>query len=386
VSHEAKAGPSAFNKPTGFAEETLTHGKELERRGFGIQERTQDPKDRQYERYQKAALGNQYQHPDDFLTEPYEYISVLDSTIADEEEIRRDEKAKAKIGKQNQDDFEVEDTPFVNSTGQWGKFTNSKNLAAFYALGSLDSLQKGLGSETSVSVNPKILGPRIDHPELDSIEHNTLATPERPRKDPIPEDSSATQERTSSDNERPSEKSDNLLSLTELTLSKKIHFDRLTSNRNQKEGHISLQHMGKTVQGLEDPSISKENLITVARDILPNTSPSSQPRDEMVKDAEAIAKTASPEAHFHSKQYNPDQTSMPFEDGNNDISKTRVRRSSLRSSFPRPIEWKRYSVPQPDRPDGSVGDSTIHQDNKSYPCKSCNKVFSREIHLFRHGM
>ncbi|KAI1411136.1 calcium-translocating P-type ATPase [Hypoxylon sp. FL1857] len=71
----------------------------------------------------------------------------------DNEKIMKDESAlKPDQGKEA--DFEVEDNPFAYSPGQLGKMFNPKSLSAFYQLGGLAGLEKGLRTNRNTGLSP----------------------------------------------------------------------------------------------------------------------------------------------------------------------------------------------------------------------------------------
>ena len=75
-----------------------------------------------------------------------------DNIIHDEEALKPDPETEA--------DFEVEDNKFAFTPGQMGKLLNPKSLAAFYALGGLKGLEKGLRSNRRDGLS-------LDETELD---------------------------------------------------------------------------------------------------------------------------------------------------------------------------------------------------------------------------
>lgn len=86
----------------------------------------------------------------------------------DSEKIKNDPDAlKPDQGKE--DDFEVEDNPFAFSPGELSKMFNPKSLAAFFKLGGLDGLEKGLRSNRAAGLG-------IDEDHLDGKITFTEAT------------------------------------------------------------------------------------------------------------------------------------------------------------------------------------------------------------------
>ncbi|KAI0139078.1 calcium-translocating P-type ATPase [Hypoxylon sp. NC0597] len=92
----------------------------------------------------------------------------------DNEKIMKDENAlKPDQGKEA--DFVVEDNPFAYSPGQLGKMFNPKSLSAFYQLGGLAGLEKGLRTNRNTGLSP-------DEKHLDgkiSFEEATNRTPSK---------------------------------------------------------------------------------------------------------------------------------------------------------------------------------------------------------------
>jgi Ca2+-transporting ATPase len=74
------------------------------------------------------------------------------SDMSSNDKIMNDENAlKPDVGKEAE--FQVEDNPFAFTPGQMSKLFNPKNLPAFYALGGLAGLEKGLRSDRKAGLS-----------------------------------------------------------------------------------------------------------------------------------------------------------------------------------------------------------------------------------------
>ncbi|KAI0836337.1 calcium-translocating P-type ATPase [Hypoxylon sp. FL0890] len=94
----------------------------------------------------------------------------------DNEKIMKDENAlKPDQGKEA--DFEVENNPFAYSPGQLGKMFNPKSLSAFYQLGGLAGLEKGLRTNRNTGLSPdeKHLDGKISFQEATNRSSSKLA-------------------------------------------------------------------------------------------------------------------------------------------------------------------------------------------------------------------
>ena len=68
--------------------------------------------------------------------------------------IRLKDESALKPDQGKEADFEVEDNPFAYSPGQLGKMFNPKSLSAFYQLGGLAGLEKGLRTNRNTGLSP----------------------------------------------------------------------------------------------------------------------------------------------------------------------------------------------------------------------------------------
>lgn len=75
-------------------------------------------------------------------------------------------------------DFEVSNNPFAFSPGQLSKMFNPKSLSAFYALGGLKGIEKGLRSnrDTGLSVDEKHLDGTVSFEDVTRKAHSKLST------------------------------------------------------------------------------------------------------------------------------------------------------------------------------------------------------------------
>lgn len=97
----------------------------------------------------------------------------------DNEKIMKDETAlKPDQGKEA--DFEVENNPFAYSPGQLTKMFNPKNLSAFYQLGGLSGIEKGLRTNRNTGLSPdeKHLDGKVSFEEAKNRLPSTLASKE----------------------------------------------------------------------------------------------------------------------------------------------------------------------------------------------------------------
>ena len=100
------------------------------------------------------------------------------STAASNENIINDEGALKPDSDKDNMNFEVEDNKFAFSPGQLGKMYNPKNFAAFYALGGLRGLEKGLRTDC-------VSGLSLDETKLDgTIDFDQAVAAGSQAKDP----------------------------------------------------------------------------------------------------------------------------------------------------------------------------------------------------------
>lgn len=85
--------------------------------------------------------------------------------------------ASSDIGTEH--DFEVENNKFAFSPGQLGKLYNPKSLSAFYALGGLDGIERGLRTDRGLSVDNHTIHGTISFEEATRlVGGNALTTPD----------------------------------------------------------------------------------------------------------------------------------------------------------------------------------------------------------------
>ncbi|RYC56583.1 hypothetical protein CHU98_g9625 [Xylaria longipes] len=152
----------------------------------------------------------------------------------DNEHITKDKDA-LKPDQGREEEFEVEDNPFAYSPGQLTKMFNPKSLAAFYKLGGLRGLEKGLRTDrvAGLSVDERNLDGKVSFEEAASREPSKLvnegvASPETPitRKTTdsrqTSNDAFADRKRVFSDNRLPEKKGKSFLQLVWITYNDKV--------------------------------------------------------------------------------------------------------------------------------------------------------------------
>lgn len=101
-------------------------------------------------------------------------VDTLKGSEYDHKKIINDETAlKPDVG--TEADFEVENNPFAFTPGQLNKMFNPKSLSAFYKLGGMDGLEKGLRSDrkAGLSVDEKGLDGQVSFEDATSKKHIT---------------------------------------------------------------------------------------------------------------------------------------------------------------------------------------------------------------------
>ncbi|KAL1837821.1 hypothetical protein VTJ49DRAFT_3368 [Mycothermus thermophilus] len=129
-----------------------------------------------------------------------------------------------------EDEFEVVDNPFAFSPGQLGKMFDPKSLAAFYKLGGLAGIEKGLRSnrQTGLSVDETSLPGTVSFDEATSrAPAKEGLVPESPSSQDSTRQDSATEsfssrKRVFSDNRLPEKKGKTLLELMWITYNDKV--------------------------------------------------------------------------------------------------------------------------------------------------------------------
>ncbi|KAJ2996983.1 hypothetical protein NUW58_g799 [Xylaria curta] len=152
----------------------------------------------------------------------------------DNEHITNDRDA-LKPDQGREEDFEVENNPFAFSPGQLTKMLNPKSLSAFYKLGGLRGIEKGLRTdrETGLSVDERSLDGHVSFEEATSRESSKLlnegvASPDTPitRKTtasrPVSDDAFADRKRIFRDNRLPEKKGKSFLQLVWITYNDKV--------------------------------------------------------------------------------------------------------------------------------------------------------------------
>ena len=104
-----------------------------------------------------ASMSDTY-IPSSTSSHPGDSGRRLDATYSNIDIINDSDALKADPGTET--DFEVEDNRFAFSPGQLGKLLNPKSLSAFYALGGLSGLEKGLRTD-------RVAGLSVDEKHLD---------------------------------------------------------------------------------------------------------------------------------------------------------------------------------------------------------------------------
>ncbi|KAI0553910.1 putative calcium P-type ATPase [Xylaria curta] len=134
-----------------------------------------------------------------------------------------------------EEDFEVEDNPFAYSPGQLTKMFNPKSLAAFYKLGGLRGLEKGLRTDRTagLSVDERNLDGKVSFEEATSRESSKLvnegvASPDTPVKRTTTgsrktsDEAYTDRKRVFSDNRLPEKKGKSFLQLVWITYNDKV--------------------------------------------------------------------------------------------------------------------------------------------------------------------
>ncbi|KAI0021796.1 hypothetical protein F4780DRAFT_266231 [Xylariomycetidae sp. FL0641] len=152
----------------------------------------------------------------------------------DNEKIMKDGDAlKADQGREA--DFEVENNPFAFSPGQLTKMLNPKSLAAFYQLGGLSGLEKGLRTnrDTGLSVDEKHLDGTVSFKDAtsrssDKLVNEGVESPQTPVAHTTPhsghgaDENFADRKRVFKDNRLPEKKGKSFLQLVWITYNDKV--------------------------------------------------------------------------------------------------------------------------------------------------------------------
>jgi Ca2+-transporting ATPase len=149
---------------------------------------------------------------------------------SENEEIMADADAlKPDQGKE--DEFQVEDNPFAFSPGMMGKMFDPKSLSAFWKLGGLAGIEKGLRSDrhTGLSVDETCLPGTVSFDDATSrasakalTEGATPASSDNSPRNDSTTDVFSSRKRVFSDNRLPTKKGKNLLQLMWITYNDKI--------------------------------------------------------------------------------------------------------------------------------------------------------------------
>ncbi|KAI0102300.1 hypothetical protein GGR51DRAFT_562737 [Nemania sp. FL0031] len=152
----------------------------------------------------------------------------------DNEHITKDPDA-LKPDQGREEDFHVENNPFAYSPGQLTKMFNPKSLAAFYKLGGLSGLEKGLRSDrvAGLSMDEKQLSGKVSFEEATGCEPSKLmnegvASPDTPIKRTPTDgrqgsnDAFADRKRVFRDNRLPEKKGKSFLQLVWITYNDKV--------------------------------------------------------------------------------------------------------------------------------------------------------------------
>lgn len=126
-------------------------------------------------------------------------------------------------------DFEVEDNPFAFAPGQLNKMFEPKSLSAFWALGGLAGIEKGLQSDrrAGLSVDETKVGARVSFAEAtsaaaDDVEGKKTDAPSTPSHHGHDDAPFSDRMRVFSDNRLPEKKAKSLLQLVWITFNDKI--------------------------------------------------------------------------------------------------------------------------------------------------------------------
>ncbi|KAI1366925.1 hypothetical protein F5Y08DRAFT_337175 [Xylaria arbuscula] len=152
----------------------------------------------------------------------------------DNDHIMKDKDA-LKPDQGREDDFQVENNPFAYSPGQLTKMFNPKSLAAFYQLGGLRGLEKGLRSDraTGLSMDEGSLDGKVSFEEATSygsskLVNEGLASPDTPVASTangsprVSSEGFADRKRVFSDNRLPEKKGKSFLQLVWITYNDKV--------------------------------------------------------------------------------------------------------------------------------------------------------------------
>ncbi len=157
--------------------------------------------------------------------------------VEDHENIMKDEDA-LKPDQGREDDFEVENNPFAFSPGQLTKMFNPKSLSAFYRLGGLVGIEKGLRSnrDTGLSIDEKHLHGTVSFEEATAqsskLSNESVESTESPVTSAKPaanapaqhgsDDAFFDRKRVYKDNRLPEKKGKSLLELIWITYNDKV--------------------------------------------------------------------------------------------------------------------------------------------------------------------
>ena len=128
-------------------------------------------------------------------------------------------------------DFEVEDNRFAFSPGQLGKLLNPKSLSAFYALGGLSGLEKGLRTDriAGLSVDEKHLDGSVSFDEARDVARNAnrvkrvdSLSPGRVMSSRVTDESFSDRLRIFKDNRLPEKKAKSIFELAWLAYNDKV--------------------------------------------------------------------------------------------------------------------------------------------------------------------
>ncbi|KAM5348731.1 hypothetical protein ACJ41O_008554 [Fusarium nematophilum] len=150
-------------------------------------------------------------------------VDTLKGSEYDHRKIINDETAlKPDVG--TEADFEVDDNPFAFVPGQLNKMFNPKSLAAFYKLGGIDGLEKGLRSDrkAGLSVDEKQLSGHVSFEDATSKKHKGHDEGDSHNAGSGGGDSFADRLRVFKDNRLPEKKGKSLLQLMWITYNDKV--------------------------------------------------------------------------------------------------------------------------------------------------------------------
>ncbi|KAI0429324.1 hypothetical protein F5Y09DRAFT_261091 [Xylaria sp. FL1042] len=152
----------------------------------------------------------------------------------DNEHIMKDQDA-LKPDQGREEDFQVKDNPFAFSPGQLTKMFNPKSLSAFYKLGGLRGLEKGLRSDCAagLSIDERSLDGKVSFDEAISggtskLVNEGVASPDTPvtrtttGSQHVSNDAFADRKRVFSDNRLPEKKGKSFLQLVWITYNDKV--------------------------------------------------------------------------------------------------------------------------------------------------------------------